>query len=252
MHYILARYRAPNPITAPTHAHPPSNWYSGSHVRLRLAVEIDTRGTSSSGIASGETSARMTSANLTTMSISVLKRAARSSGRRSLCTARTSKYTTPPNPVLSPALSPASTASLTLSDSPGSVSSRTPSMPVRSVIFIMLFVIVIRSCFSPAGFKKHHVAAPDPFRNKALGASASTSKAGKTEERDDLGKNKLLSKNRYLPYAAKDGGSKCKVCKQATARPDARYCQNCAYKRGKCSVCGVKQMDTTYQKMSAK
>ncbi|EIM21732.1 hypothetical protein WALSEDRAFT_63965 [Wallemia mellicola CBS 633.66] len=88
--------------------------------------------------------------------------------------------------------------------------------------------------------KQTKVAAPDPFRNKSLGASASTSK--QTDERNDLGKNKLLSKNRYLPYAAKTGGSKCKVCKQTTARPDAKYCQNCAYKRGKCSVCGVKQM----------
>lgn len=41
--------------------------------------------------------------------------------------------------------------------------------------------------------KQTKVAAPDPFRNKALGASASTSK--QADERNDLGKNKLLSKS---------------------------------------------------------
>lgn len=46
--------------------------------------------------------------------------------------------------------------------------------------------------------KQTKVAAPDPFRNKSLGASASTSK--QTDERNDLGKNKLLSKSAQATF----------------------------------------------------
>lgn len=75
--------------------------------------------------------------------------------------------------------------------------------------------------------KQTKVATSDPFRAssaKILGSSASTSKI--VEERQDVGKNKLLGKNRYLPYAAKSGGSKCKGCKVTCNRPDAKYCQS--------------------------
>ncbi|GAA5921906.1 hypothetical protein JCM3775_003409 [Rhodotorula graminis] len=93
-----------------------------------------------------------------------------------------------------------------------------------------------------------------------------------------VGENKLLSsKARYSPYApaaagaagdkkgkgkatgATDlaGGSggavaRCEVCRSVTARPGAKYCQGCAYKKGACAMCGKQILDTSGYKMSSK
>ncbi|KAJ1986094.1 hypothetical protein H4R33_003563 [Dimargaris cristalligena] len=64
-----------------------------------------------------------------------------------------------------------------------------------------------------------------------------------------LNENKLLAakKNRFQPYS-----SKCKVCRSAVHQPQANWCQACAYKKGICAMCGVKILDTTMYKQSAK
>ncbi|PLW36982.1 hypothetical protein PCASD_06655 [Puccinia coronata f. sp. avenae] len=59
-----------------------------------------------------------------------------------------------------------------------------------------------------------------------------------------IGENKLLSsKNRYTPYASSASSSskpnqpphsligRCLTCKANVARPSAKYCQPCAYKK---------------------
>ncbi|BGP42088.1 hypothetical protein JCM10450v2_006174 [Rhodotorula kratochvilovae] len=87
-----------------------------------------------------------------------------------------------------------------------------------------------------------------------------------------VGENKLLSsKARYSPYApaadkkgkgkaaAADvaggaGGAvaRCEVCRSVTARPGAKYCQGCAYKKGLCAMCGKQILDVSGYKMSSK
>ncbi|KAG7401568.1 hypothetical protein PHYBOEH_000626 [Phytophthora boehmeriae] len=42
----------------------------------------------------------------------------------------------------------------------------------------------------------------------------------------------------------------CRLCKSSTA-PKAYYCNQCAYKKGICSMCGKKVLNTTEFKMSS-
>ncbi|GAA6007294.1 cysteine-rich PDZ-binding protein [Rhodotorula paludigena] len=93
-----------------------------------------------------------------------------------------------------------------------------------------------------------------------------------------VGENKLLSsKARYSPYAPAPsssagkgkekgkekggmdvaGGSggtvgRCETCRSVVARPGAKFCQGCAYKKGLCAMCGKQILDTTGYKMSSK
>ncbi|KAJ3933132.1 MAG: hypothetical protein NXY57DRAFT_999983 [Lentinula lateritia] len=108
--------------------------------------------------------------------------------------------------------------------------------------------------------KLSKVAAPDPFTS-----SSSSIKDGSRK----VGENKLLSrpgssKNRFQPYQGK-----CKDCKQPCTQNQAKYChglsqstsiphqtlthyKGCAYKKGLCSICGKKILDTTGYVMSSK
>ncbi|CAD6898812.1 unnamed protein product [Tilletia controversa] len=115
------------------------------------------------------------------------------------------------------------------------------------------------------------IAAPDPFRNRnaagmlvssASASSSRSSMAGKSAGASSvaaslqqtasgparkIGENKLLSgKNRFNPL-----GGQCTVCKQRVSQDRAKYCQNCAYKRGCCAICGVKILDTKMYKQSS-
>ncbi|KAK4336450.1 Cysteine-rich PDZ-binding protein [Rhodotorula toruloides] len=92
-----------------------------------------------------------------------------------------------------------------------------------------------------------------------------------------IGENKLLSaKARYSPYAPAASGSgsgagakgkgkgkevdvaggkggavgRCEVCKTVVARPGAKYCQGCAYKKGLCALCGKQILDVSGYKQS--
>ncbi|GAA5940744.1 cysteine-rich PDZ-binding protein [Sporobolomyces koalae] len=112
------------------------------------------------------------------------------------------------------------------------------------------------------------LACSDVWRS-ASGSSASA-EAGRNTTRK-LGENKLLSsKARYSPYApppktptgalssgkgkGKESGTigKCVFCKSTVARPEAMYCQGCAYKKGICSMCAKPILDTSQYKMSSK
>ncbi|KAH9471257.1 hypothetical protein Pst134EA_005164 [Puccinia striiformis f. sp. tritici] len=80
-----------------------------------------------------------------------------------------------------------------------------------------------------------------------------------------IGENKLLSsKNRYTPYASSSSSSskpnqpphsligRCLTCKANVARPSAKYCQPCAYKKGLCAMCGKMVIDVTYSQQCSK
>ncbi|CED84155.1 Microtubule-associated protein CRIPT [Phaffia rhodozyma] len=76
--------------------------------------------------------------------------------------------------------------------------------------------------------KTSRLAAPDP----TVASSSSNRK---------IGENKLLSSKRFSPYSTYS--NKCKDCKSSVAQNMAIYCQNCAYKKGLCAICGKMVLD---------
>lgn len=59
-----------------------------------------------------------------------------------------------------------------------------------------------------------------------------------------IGENKLLTgqKTRFAPSTG--SFKKCRLCKCNVHHPKAHYCQGCAFKKGICSMCGKKLLDT--------
>ena len=75
----------------------------------------------------------------------------------------------------------------------------------------------------------------------------STSKSNRS-----VGENKLLSskKSRFNPYT--DKFVKCKICFSKVHQLGSHYCQECAYKKSICAMCGKKLMKTkNYRQSSA-
>merc|ERR1719433_1862153 len=66
-----------------------------------------------------------------------------------------------------------------------------------------------------------------------------------------VGENKLLTskKNRFNPY--QDNFEKCRICKTKVHQIKAHYCQECAYKKGICAMCGIKILKTKNYKQSS-
>lgn len=64
-----------------------------------------------------------------------------------------------------------------------------------------------------------------------------------------INENKALtSRGRYNPVAQ---FSKCQICRQRIHVAGSVYCQSCAYKKGICSGCGKKMLDTKNYVQSA-
>ena len=108
------------------------------------------------------------------------------------------------------------------------------------------------------------VITPDPWK---AGASNTTKPGGRK-----VGENKLLtaSKNRFNPLTTEF--KKCRICKVSPTVPHtemshwlsnrtcfqqkvhqvgSHYCQQCAYKKGICAMCGVKVLKTQGYRQSA-
>nr|CAH0102428.1 unnamed protein product [Daphnia galeata] len=87
------------------------------------------------------------------------------------------------------------------------------------------------------------VITPDPWKT---GARNTTEGGGRK-----LNENKALTaaKNRFNPYTPKFEG--CRICKQKVHQNGSYYCQPCAYKKGICSMCGKKIIDTKSYKQSS-
>ncbi|QSL64763.1 hypothetical protein MERGE_002065 [Pneumocystis wakefieldiae] len=93
------------------------------------------------------------------------------------------------------------------------------------------------------------LATPSVKKKSEIYMGSEMAKIAATSERK-IGENKLLSnsaKKRYDPY-----GVGCKTCKQRTHHLGAKYCPGCAYKQGRCSICGKKIMDTSAYKQSSR
>ena len=86
------------------------------------------------------------------------------------------------------------------------------------------------------------VVVADPWK---AGSSNQTGSGRKTNE------NKLLSskKTRFNPYV--DNFKNCRICKTKTHQVGSNYCQECAYKKGICAMCGTKILKTKNYKQSS-
>ncbi|PWN87877.1 hypothetical protein FA10DRAFT_288582 [Acaromyces ingoldii] len=116
--------------------------------------------------------------------------------------------------------------------------------------------MVCKTCEKKLG----KVSAADPFRNRntqgavvssglgSAGPSRGGPSASSTSSSSvrDVGKNKLLgAKNWYSPMAAR-----CTLCKANVQQDKAKYCQQCAFKKGLCAMCGKAVVDEKVRKMS--
>ncbi|MFH4977591.1 hypothetical protein AB6A40_004300 [Gnathostoma spinigerum] len=100
--------------------------------------------------------------------------------------------------------------------------------------------MVCESCSKKLG----KIATIDPyrtkFRNEGLGPIA---RAGN--------ENKILTtkKDRYQPYSKEF--KKCRICKTQVHQVGSNYCQQCAYQKAICAICGKKLANTKKYKMSS-
>jgi len=88
---------------------------------------------------------------------------------------------------------------------------------------------------------------PDPWK---AGSSNNTTPGASSGSRK-VGENKLLTskKNRFNPTDS--DFKKCRICKQKVHQVNSHYCQECAYKKGICAMCGHKIIDTKMYKQSS-
>ena len=90
------------------------------------------------------------------------------------------------------------------------------------------------------------IATPNPW--KAGQSSGSNESSGRK-----VNENKLLSskKNRFNPYTTSGEFNKCRICRTKVHQVGAHYCQDCAYKKGICAMCGTKILKTKNYKQSS-
>ena len=76
---------------------------------------------------------------------------------------------------------------------------------------------------------------------------------GPSRGRDDrkIGENMILKnlKKENSTHGEQPYGYKCKTCKK-TLQGNFIYCTACAFKDGRCAMCGKRQIDTSEMKMS--
>eukprot|EP01139_Manchomonas_bermudensis_P017143 Amastigsp_a516236_14.p2 type:complete len:109 gc:universal Amastigsp_a516236_14:21-347(+) len=91
--------------------------------------------------------------------------------------------------------------------------------------------------------KQTKVAAAEVWREDA-GAPAEEASSAKAQRASKMSRNKLLSKRPAAAAASPLGvGGQCRSCHARTLNPDARYCAACAYRKGKCELCGKTILD---------
>ncbi|KAK4519648.1 uncharacterized protein ATC70_009885 [Mucor velutinosus] len=88
------------------------------------------------------------------------------------------------------------------------------------------------------------LAAPDKWKEGSKNAVAGSS--GRK-----LNQNKLLSRSAKIKFDPLDV-RKCRLCKTKVHQDKAHYCQDCAYKKGICAMCGKQVLDTSAYKQSSK
>jgi hypothetical protein len=87
-----------------------------------------------------------------------------------------------------------------------------------------------------------HLAAPK--RSKAHTGSSVSSESKDDLAGRDVGGNRILLGNKRARVTGSGSSSKCRLC-GGQLLAGHHYCHHCAYKRGICSMCGRKLLDTS-------
>eukprot|EP00611_Tribonema_gayanum_P021165 TRINITY_DN4021_c0_g1_i1.p1 TRINITY_DN4021_c0_g1~~TRINITY_DN4021_c0_g1_i1.p1 ORF type:complete len:122 (-),score=30.58 TRINITY_DN4021_c0_g1_i1:102-467(-) len=109
------------------------------------------------------------------------------------------------------------------------------------------------------------LAAPDAWQDRSKPAAGSGARVEATVAigGGSSGGRPAGPQNMLLKHKASQLGKKtnrfnpierqrtCRICKSKVTE-DKHYCQQCAYQKGICAMCGKKMMDTSEYKMSAK
>lgn len=101
---------------------------------------------------------------------------------------------------------------------------------------------------------------PDPWKQGCRNA-IDTGMVRKQDNKhlQTIGKIKTLSGSKTSSKSTLKTGTssimysfgECRICKQKVHEPGRHYCQSCAYKKGICSMCGVRILNTKSYKQSA-
>lgn len=70
-----------------------------------------------------------------------------------------------------------------------------------------------------------------------------------SEQKKKLVGNKSSVSKKSARYTAMK--NYCRLCKKTLNLASSKYCQKCAYKKGICSMCGIKVLETKNYKMSS-
>lgn len=88
--------------------------------------------------------------------------------------------------------------------------------------------------------KLSRVIVPDKWKDGARNAGFGAVKAGKTNKA-------LAAKKTAAQWIPSDNN--CRLCRSKTMK-DMHYCNDCAYKKGICTMCGKKVADVSGHKMT--
>ena len=90
------------------------------------------------------------------------------------------------------------------------------------------------------------IATPNPWKASNSAKDSASSSCGRK-----VNENKLLSSKgaRFNPIQAEL--KKCRICRTKVHNVGHNFCQECAYKKGICAMCGVKILKTKNYKQSS-
>lgn len=111
-----------------------------------------------------------------------------------------------------------------------------------ALIWTLYFVNILRMVCEKCEKKLSTIITPDTWK---VGARNTLESGGRK-----LNENKLLSQSNKARVASGSGsvtGSQfrdCRICKAKCHQIGSYYCQHCSYKKGICSMCGIKIAST--------
>ncbi|KAJ1507696.1 hypothetical protein HMI54_003906 [Coelomomyces lativittatus] len=69
---------------------------------------------------------------------------------------------------------------------------------------------------------------------------------------ESIGSSSRLAKSKFSVKKVNPYSRMCLQCKQPVHLKEGKYCQQCAYKKGICAMCGIQILDTQRYKQSSK
>ena len=90
------------------------------------------------------------------------------------------------------------------------------------------------------------IATPNPWKASNSSKDSASTSCGRA-----VNENKLLSSQKARFNPLKTEFKKCRICRTKVHSVGFHFCQECAYKKGICGMCGVKILKTKNYKQSS-